>query len=511
MRKVYEGETLSQALLKIKIDLGKDAIIVEHKKIKKGGILGFFGKTIYQVVAIKPGDKQQSSKQTQPEPAKKNSVKPAPQQKQNSTATAYSSTLNQQEMESKNKLLDIISQNTGKPKPGELNMIVDDDAVPDFNDNNKPKQYSKTAAAAALNQVYLPQQNLKTNNPYVQNKGKFATKPAGSAAAGTQHQGKINSTASPSSISSGSDYNVQLNSEIQQLKNEIKNLSMNMAKIIEHSDLKSSETIKYPGKLSEIYMRLIENEVDEPIAEKLISSIKKELKTEDELDNINLVEKLLEKQIISIFQKTEQLDFNRINKPVIMTLVGPTGVGKTTTIAKLGANFSLIYGRKVGFLTIDTYRLAAVEQLEKYAEILEAPVRVIFKPEDFDKSINELNDCEIILVDTAGRSPNDQAQMSELKKFVENFNANFEIFLVIQATTKYSDIEEIIDKFSNIKFDKVIITKIDETITFGSIVNIAHKYNLKINYVTTGQDVPDDIEYFDAAKLAAAILKPGSK
>ncbi len=503
MRKVYEGETLSQALLKIKIDLGKDAIIVEHKKIKKGGILGFFGKIVYQVVAIKPTAQGQRSENRQsaadkPENKKTNlplHPKTSAQPQKPQPAAAVANAKPQNDIDSKNKLLDMISQNTGKPKPGELNMILDEEALPDF--DGSQSQSKEDFKQSKRQYTAQPQQNMKALNPYIQNKGNFVNR---------QPQTGVSAAGGAYAKIAPVDYNLQLNNEIQLLKNELKNISLSMAKIIEKTDLKQSESIKYPGKLSEIYIRLIENEIDETIADKLIQQAKNELKTEEELDNITLVEKIIEKNIINLFPKVEQLDFNNFSKPLIMTLAGPTGVGKTTTIAKLGANFSLIYGRKIGFLTIDTYRLAAVEQLEKYAEILDAPLKVIFKPEDIDDCLKEFKDRDIILVDTAGRSPNDQEQMNELKRFVDYLDARFEVYLVIQATTKYSDIEEAIKKFSKIRFDKVIITKIDETITFGSLVNIAHNYKLKINYITTGQDVPDDIEHFDAAKLAAAII-----
>jgi flagellar biosynthesis protein FlhF len=201
-----------------------------------------------------------------------------------------------------------------------------------------------------------------------------------------------------------------------------------------------------------------------------------------------------------------KLDFNKKNKPYILVLAGPTGVGKTTSIAKLGAIYSLVLGKKIAFMTLDTYRLAAVEQLQKYAEILDVPLKIIFKPENFNSLLDDLNEYDIILVDTAGRNPKDEEQMMELKKFLNNTDKASETFLVVQATTKFSDLEEIIKRFENINFDKLLITKLDETITFGPIVNLLEKYKYDVSYITNGQEVPDAIEKFNPSKLAQAII-----
>ncbi|MBP7652022.1 flagellar biosynthesis protein FlhF [Candidatus Dependentiae bacterium] len=489
MRKVYEGETLSQALLKMQIDLGKDAIIVGHKKIKKGGVFGLFSTPVYQVTALKPPVSQQQK------PSK--SV-----QYQNSKKNYDSGVSDNKEKENKQKILNMLNKtknlNESKNFSSGLDLTIDDDTVSDeLKEKSVFDVKTKNAAGygASPNKENLSKLGIQKNqlsNPYVANKGNFGI---------NKYQGvkQEQKNVEP-------DYNSKLNNEIKQLKDEIQSLSRNMAKIIEKTDISGSDKIKYPGKLSEVYIRLIENEVDESLADRIINEVKNELKNEEEYNNVKLVQKLIEKNIIKIFKPVEEIDFGKIKKPYILTLIGPTGVGKTTTVAKLGANFSLIYGRKVGFITIDTYRLAAVEQLQKYAEILETPVKVIFKPEDFDKTLNDFNDMEIIIVDTAGRSPKDEEQMLELAKFVEGAGAELETCLVIQATTKYSDIEDIIHKFRNVGFKKLIITKIDETITFGPILNIVDKHKLKIVYVTTGQDVPDDIEYFDPAKLAKAII-----
>lgn len=188
----------------------------------------------------------------------------------------------------------------------------------------------------------------------------------------------------------------------------------------------------------------------------------------------------------------------------VVVLIGPTGVGKTTTIAKLAANFALVGGKKVGVITVDTYRIAAVEQLKTYADIIGIPVQVAYNPRELKEGIAKMQDRDLILVDTAGRSQNNQIQIAELKNYLEEFTA--EIHLVISATTKPRDIDEIIKVFSQITIDRVIITKLDETSAHGVILQVCDRAEAPLAFVTTGQGVPEDIEVANGEKIAQLIL-----
>ena len=186
-----------------------------------------------------------------------------------------------------------------------------------------------------------------------------------------------------------------------------------------------------------------------------------------------------------------------------VVLVGPTGVGKTTTIAKLAGNLSLVKKKKVGLITVDTYRIGAVEQLKTYAEIMNIPFEVVITIKEMEKAINKMKDCDVVLIDTTGRSSKNKMQISELRAFVDKANAT-SINVVISATTKNKDIKTILEGYRILNYDKVIITKLDETSVYGSIYNISKIANKPIRYVTTGQNVPDDIKDFskeEAIKL----------
>jgi flagellar biosynthesis protein FlhF len=190
----------------------------------------------------------------------------------------------------------------------------------------------------------------------------------------------------------------------------------------------------------------------------------------------------------------------------IMALIGPTGVGKTTTIAKLAANYNLFEGKKVGLITIDTYRIAAVEHLKTYGDIINLPVEVVYSPADLNQSFQNLHDCDLILIDTAGRSPHNQAMMEELRKFLSHSKIGL-ILLAISATTKYQDMVCIAENFSQIAYTHLIFTKLDETDSYGPIVSLAWKSRRPISYLTTGQNVPDDIEIAKSDKLISYLMQ----
>jgi flagellar biosynthesis protein FlhF len=185
--------------------------------------------------------------------------------------------------------------------------------------------------------------------------------------------------------------------------------------------------------------------------------------------------------------------------------VGPTGVGKTTTMAKLGAIHSLREGNRVTFITIDNYRIAATEQLKKYAEIMKIPVHVISDQKNF-REIIAREKSDIILVDTSGRSHNNELKIAEIKSFAETVEYDFEKVLCVSANTKKRDLNEIFKAFGVMQFDSVIITKVDETSFIGNVINVADKYNKPISYFTDGQEVPNDIHVADPEEIADMMI-----
>lgn len=253
--------------------------------------------------------------------------------------------------------------------------------------------------------------------------------------------------------------------------------------------------------IQELYSKLIRCDIPKDLAQDLLKEALAQV-PQGEWNNVGKVWDSLHSTIAQRVSTVDPWEFEGEQKVVV--LIGPTGVGKTTTIAKLAANFALVGGRKVGVVTMDTYRIAAVEQLKTYAEIIGLPVQVAYSPKELKESIARMQDQELILVDTAGRSQNNQLQMAELKNYLEGVPA--EIHLVISATTKMRDVDEIIRVFGQLHIDRVIVTKLDETMAHGVILHTCERAQAPLAFVTTGQGVPEDIEVASGEKIAQLIL-----
>ena len=197
-------------------------------------------------------------------------------------------------------------------------------------------------------------------------------------------------------------------------------------------------------------------------------------------------------------------------KTKLVFFMGPTGVGKTTTIAKLASHFKLEKKIRVALITCDTYRIAAVEQLRTYANILDVPLQVVYTLEEFNHAIKSYEGYDMIFVDTAGRSHKNSEQCGEILHFINDCkvgeNVDKEIFLVLSAATKYKDLLNINQVFGAIKNYSIIFTKLDETTCLGNILNMKLHTGAQLSYVTSGQAVPDDISIIDAQKIARNLL-----
>ena len=253
-----------------------------------------------------------------------------------------------------------------------------------------------------------------------------------------------------------------------------------------------------------IMEQLTGNEVSYTYAKQIIDEITHtgNVRTLDDMLSCvyqKIILKLGQMQPITI-QKDEK-------KPKIILFVGPTGVGKTTTIAKLSSKLILEQKKKIAILTADTYRISAVEQIKTYAGILSIPVEVVYRKEEIKDILPKYKDYDYVLVDTAGRSHKNKNRMDDLKGFMEAFDEfNVSTYLVLSATTKYKDLLEIVDIYHEITDYKFIFTKLDETTTYGNLLNIKLYAGAELSYMTIGQNVPDDIAIFDTQKIVKQLL-----
>lgn len=400
--KRYVAETLQDAMLKVKIDMGKDAVILHTRKFKEGGFFGFFGKQMFEVTA--------AIEDSLPVTAKPKSPGPAQQ----------------------------------VPNPA--------------NQNN-----------SAVNQAVISNQNSVND-------------PAGS----------------PEQLIAAADCReADIHEEIQEMKSMLNDMMMQMDV---EDDIKS-----LPKCFQRYHQILTENDVEDKLAKKILREVAKQIPKED-ISNLDTVRANLEQYILKALKKPKPISFKRngLNQQSI-ALVGPTGVGKTTTIAKLAATFAIVDKKNVALITADTYRVAAVEQLKTYGEIIGIPVDVVFSPHELQEAISRHIDKDLILIDTAGRSHKNAEQMIELKSFLD-VAAPSEIFLVLSASTKCKDMMEIVNRYSDIPINKLIFTKLDETSSYGAILNLISRTQKHLSYITVGQNVPDDIEVADPAKMVNMIV-----
>ncbi|MDQ0190540.1 flagellar biosynthesis protein FlhF [Alicyclobacillus cycloheptanicus] len=189
----------------------------------------------------------------------------------------------------------------------------------------------------------------------------------------------------------------------------------------------------------------------------------------------------------------------------LAAFLGPTGVGKTTTVAKLAAQYVLNGERKIGLITTDTFRVAAIDQLRTYANILQVPLETVYEPADLPEAVQRLADCDLILMDTAGRNFQMDVYVEEMTKWLSAAQVD-ETFLVLSMTTKSSDLEQIVRSFASLHVDKLLFTKMDETTSYGSVLNLLLKHPKPLSYITTGQNVPDDIEVASIERLVNSVV-----
>ena len=370
--KKYIVNNMNEALARIRHELGRDAVIISQRKIKKPGVKGIFGKKQIEVTAA--------------------------------------------------------VENYSKDNKAAKETQED---INDFSDsiNDLKRVMSNHIEKNKKNEKQVAQKELKQDEVAVAKETK----------------------------------------EKSELQNEVKAMKLLLNKVIENTSKDEPkkdellELLEYTDVDLEFYGELKQKLNEDNIKESLKEVIRQELQISDEELKGNVV------------------------------LIGPTGVGKTTTIAKLAGRLSLIEKKKVGLITVDTYRIGAVEQLKTYAEIMNIPFKVVITIKEMEQAVSSMSDCDVVLIDTTGRSSKNAMQLSELRAFVEKAKADT-ISVVISATTKNKDIKTILEGYRDLNYDKVIITKLDETTTYGALYNIQKFATKPLMYITTGQNVPDDIK-----------------
>jgi flagellar biosynthesis protein FlhF len=266
--------------------------------------------------------------------------------------------------------------------------------------------------------------------------------------------------------------------------------------------VKRDVTFDYPEEIQALVCNLVENQVREELAH----NIAKETDAIWRKQNDTNAEEVMEQVIAEIVGTPSPVVHKKFKQKVILML-GPTGVGKTTSIVKLAADFAITQKKKVGIINTDTYRIAAQEQLRTYADILNISLSVVYDMSDLQAEMNFMSDREVVFIDTAGKRPGDEKHTEDVRKIIKTCEPE-DILLCIPATVNFPALKEVVDAYSFIENYKLLVTKIDETRFRGMILNLCWYTKKPLSYFTNGQDVPDDIEKIDAEKLARDLLRP---
>jgi flagellar biosynthesis protein FlhF len=491
--KTYQGKSMAEALEKVKNELGRGAVILHTRTVRRGGLMGVGARSVVEITASR-------------EPAL------LPRADRPATIAALEGQL----------------IGTGIPR----------ERAP------QPPRALQAEGAA------MPRSAAATY-------GASLAKPSGDRTA-TLEQISVSTSA--------------LRGEMEELRTMVRQLITHQRSDPAGSVVRTGESgrpaVPIPEELHDYYTKLIQNAVADELARDVVARAKERLnewrarlqavgsvKTEP-LDVQRLIPNALTDVIERMLPPSDPVQVVPGRGTKFVALIGPTGVGKTTTIAKLAAQFKLRDRKKVALITTDTYRIAAVAQLKAYAEIMGVPLDVVYTPEDLADIMQKMHGFDVVLIDTSGRSQNDADHLGDLQAFLNKArqaaealstaaanaipvvppeapgtptatttpndggeNAKpaavaaptykpFETHLVLSCTSHSAQLQEVVDRFTKVGIDRVVFTKLDEAVGVGVILNIAHRLDVQLSYLTTGQDVPDDIEVGSRRRIAEMVLRP---
>ncbi len=287
----------------------------------------------------------------------------------------------------------------------------------------------------------------------------------------------------------------------QQMVGQLDELQVMVEKLCQRASAPPAHDL--PDSLFDAFTDMIEAEIDESIAREWIDEIRAENNPRELADAVSVKSRIA--QLLAEEIKVAGSIATDADRCRVVALVGPTGVGKTTTIAKLAANYRLREKLRVGLITVDTYRVAAVEQLRTYADIIDLPMEVVATPREMREAVNRMGHLDLVLMDTAGRSPRDEVKIQELKSMLSEAEPD-EVHLVLSSTAGAKSLIATADRFVDVGTTAMLLTKLDEAHSLGHITSLVRACELPISYLTDGQNVPDDIQVAESRALAGMLL-----
>lgn len=466
----YTAPTMQEAILKIKVDLGPNAVILHTRKFKRGGFMGFFSQDMVEVLAaIDPNEARD-----------KEAARAGARERENGRGRGEDRRERREAPEV--ELGPMASMRAEAPKARDRDDAVTwepspaarrGEAWPEEERRQAPEREAIAEKTVAVATEIRPQPAAEpAPEPVV-------------AASATPLVPEANPLAD----------------EVQDLKSTVHDLKEMLGVIVGQLETQPRDKAQFPPLLQKVFDRLVACDVEPSIARGLVVYLQRE---QPHLESYDELVAALEKPLSGLIQSCGPVTATK-GQQKIVALVGPTGVGKTTTIAKLAASHALARNVEMALLTIDTYRVAAIEQLKTYGDIIGLPVEVVLTPQGMKDALKLHHAKDLILIDTAGRSPYNKMHLNELRGFLD-LQLQRETHLVLSSTTRLGDLRRIVKNFAATGVDRLIFTKTDETDVVGGIISIAHETGLPVSYITTGQSVPDDIMVADGAQLARMLI-----
>lgn len=476
--KTYQAQSMAEALEKVKRELGPDAVILNTRTLRRGGVLGVGAKNIIEITA-----------------SRDRSALPAIERR----AMAY-----------------------------------------------------RTAGAGGRTPPAVEPFRPAANRPTVNRQAPDVPRP----------QAVVQKDVRPQT-GSGDRAGTEFSAFTSGLRDEMREIRGMVSELLSRPPTTIEAAPAVPAEFQDYYTRLLQNAVAEELAREVIAKAQERLNdcrarilsgVAGRLDQAQTEEKVaaklselipavLSECIERMLPAAEPVAVEADETPKVVALVGPTGVGKTTTIAKLAAQFRLREHKSVGLITIDTYRIAAVDQLKAYADIMSLPLEVVFTPEELAAAILKLSHCDVILIDTSGRSHRDMQRLGELRAYLDaarkaaesprmsgdqaarlkpatgraakrestsgagTAGKRLEVHLLLSCTCHQDQLLQVAERFAALDVDRVVFTKVDEAVGSGVILNVASRLKWRMSYLTTGQEVPDDIEVGHRRRIAEMLLR----
>lgn len=515
--KNYTAPTMAEALAQVRKDLGRDAMILHTRTYRVGSWLGLGGKTMVEITASAPEGKA-SKPQRRPMP----SVQPARHSTQpvKETIKQPEIVVQRSEVAPRARLRvgsPASSGNVGlqSPRPAKDESGLEGRDALFGGESVKPRDSRRpTRTPRIINSTRQPSADDLADAREALIARKDATsndqRPKTSKAPDTpQKQSKVEQPMEKSDPTND-ELRAQI-AQMQKMMGQVLETTRKTAISVGRNDPDAMlPTGEMPAPLMAQYAKMIDNDVPVDVADRIVGKVRDRLDS-GELADITVVRQALLREIeMTIDTRSESLltvaaGGGAIGRPRVIALIGPTGVGKTTTVAKLAATYKLRHHKKVGLITSDTYRIAAVEQLRTYAGIIGLEIKVVTSPEEMSRAIEEFSEMDVLIVDTAGRSQNNTRRLDELKGLADAANPD-ETHLVLSTTVGENVLRKTAERFMPLGPDRCILTKLDEAVTTGPIAGLTGRIGLPLSFVTVGQEVPDDIEPARADRLARAVL-----